>query len=219
MTAFNKTLNPLTQLNELELLELILETAQLKNGLERLYFNQIDINHQNTRGWCLLFEAVSTFSISQLTSILKSNISINIKDSKGRNALFWALYAGNTVAAKLLIEKGIDCYSNIAPGISSLHYSIFRNDFDVFKILTDLIDINILDNKNSTPVMCAVFYDRDKMVQHLINKGANLYHSDDEGYSLFDYALSGKATKSIKVMQQLNVLDDILHYNKNIKKR
>ena len=193
------------------LLDIILESVKVKHGLEQLKFNQIDINYQNSKGWCLLFEAASQSSNQLLQQVLDSGVTINVRDNKGRNALFWALYAGNSKGASMLIKKGIDYCSNIADGITSLHYTVFKNDFEVFKILSDFMNINITDSAGSTPIMCAAFYNRDEMIEHLIKKGANLKSIDHEGYNLLDYAVSGNSMKSIKALKQLGVLEEVLH--------
>ncbi|MCH9814019.1 MAG: ankyrin repeat domain-containing protein [Epsilonproteobacteria bacterium] len=218
MTAIKGSLNPIDQLDKDDMMELILETLKLEDGLERLQFNQIDLNHQNSRGWCLLFEAASSLPTTKLEEILDSGVLINIRDFKGRNALFWALYTGNSSAATILIKRGIDYCSHLVEGISSLHYSIFKNDFEVLKILCEFMDINIQDNQGSTPLMCAAFYDREQMVEHLIQKGAHLSQVDKEGQNMLDYAISGKSMKALKMMQQLGVLDDVLYQNSNFTK-
>lgn len=200
-----------------ELMELILDTVKSDGGLEQLKFNQIDINHQNSRGWCLLFEAASVFSLNSLEKLLDSGVMINIRDDKGRNALFWALFTGNAKSASLLIRRGIDYCSNIMGGITTLHYTIFKNEFEVFKLLSDFMNINITDSQGSTPLMCAAFYDRDEMVEYLILKGADFKPTDNDGLNLLDYAISGRSLKSIETLKKLGVLDEVLHKNYNIK--
>jgi len=215
MTAVEGSLTPQYSEKD-ELLELILDTALTESGLEQLKFNQIDINHQNSRGWCLLFEASMTYSTQKLEDVLDSGVLINVRDNKGRNALFWALFAENTDNASLLIKKGINYCSNITGGITSLHYAIFKNDFEVFKILSDFMDIDTTDSQGSTPLMCAAFYDRDEMVEHLILKGADFKPVDNEGIGLLDYAISGRSLKSIETLKKLGIFDDV-PYNKNSK--
>ena len=93
-------------------------------------------------------------------------IDVNTKDFRGRNALFWAINKGN---------------------ISS--YAVYKDNVKVIKCLRNCgVNLNEIDDINSTPIIYAVLYNKLNSINYLIDNGANFLHEDFLGNSALNLA-------------------------------
>jgi ankyrin repeat protein len=134
---------------------------------------------------------------SLITDMIKSNVTIqalnlehtNIgyKDEKGRNALYFSIETKNISNTKLLIENGIPLM--VAPNKHALFHAVYCDDIEGVKLLIEKgIDVNIRDYGYKTPLMCAVYYNRLKIFNFLINHGADIFSMDIKYDMAIDYA-------------------------------
>ncbi len=117
--------------------------------------------------------------------VKKSNLSS--RDSKGRNALFWAIKYRNRHNVQILLKYNINLM--VTPTTHALFHAIKVNDIEIFMHLFALEkqDINMRDKHGATLIMRAIEIESIHIVRYLINRGANLYLKDNNGKSVSDY--------------------------------
>ncbi len=115
---------------------------------------------------------------SMLLEMFKSNIlDINSKDINGRNALYWAINKNKTELIKELISLGIN--TEISPNLSAINYAIYLDNIKILKCLKNCgLNIDEIDDVNSTPLIYAILYKKQNSIKYLIENGANLEHED-----------------------------------------
>lgn len=115
---------------------------------------------------------------SMLLEMFKSNIlDINSKDINGRNALYWAINKNKTELIKELISLGIN--TEISPNLSAINYAIYLDNIKILKCLKNCgLNIDEIDDVNSTPLIYAILYKKQNSIKFLIENGANLEHED-----------------------------------------
>ncbi len=113
-----------------------------------------------------------------LLKMFKSNIlEINSKDINGRNALYWAINKNKTEIIKELISLGIN--TEISPNLSAINYAIYLDNIKILKCLKNCgLNIDEIDDVNSTPLIYAILYKKQNSIKYLIENGANLEHED-----------------------------------------
>ena len=113
-----------------------------------------------------------------LLEMFKSNIlEINSKDINGRNALYWAINKNKTEIIKELISLGIN--TEISPNLSAINYAIYLDNIKILKCLKNCgLNIDEIDDVNSTPLIYAILYKKQNSIKYLIENGANLEQED-----------------------------------------
>jgi ankyrin repeat protein len=107
---------------------------------------------------------------------------LNKRDSKGRNALFWAIFHKDYGLIKFLIAQGIDI--NVSNNLSAMNYAVYKDDVKLIKCLRNCgLDINVLDAVESTPLIYAVLFNKINSINYLVNNGACINHCDSLGNS------------------------------------
>ncbi|RYA23946.1 ankyrin repeat domain-containing protein [Malaciobacter halophilus] len=169
-------------------------------SLKKLIFSGLDINHQDSQGWCILFETI--VYNENIEAVLSLNPDIDLRDKKGRNALYWAIKYKNFKAVKLLISKGIDMY--VTPTLYAVHFAVYNDDVKMLKCLKNCdVDINYLDEINATALIYAVLYNKVHCVNYLINNNANIYQVDILGNSAYTLAYELQMKNLIKKFDKL----------------
>ena len=112
-------------------------------------------------------------------------VDINIKDDRGRNSLFWAIHKNKTDIIKKLISLNINT-KEVSPNLSAMNYAVYQDNVKVIKCLKNCgLNLNEIDDINSTPLIYAVLYNKLNSINYLIENGANLSHEDFLGNSAF----------------------------------
>lgn len=121
------------------------------------------------------FQAILDGKIEEVRKQIYNGIDINSVDSKGRNAIFYAVVGGNLNVLILLIEKGLSPkFIDPVTGGSMLHVASSERHMHILKYLVvDCnLDVNILDKDNHTVLYdCMVFTQMETAV-FLIENGA-----------------------------------------------
>lgn len=119
--------------------------------------------------------------------IALNTIDINQRDSKGRNALFWAINKSKIDVIEKLITLGID--QNVSTNLTAMNYAVYKDNVKIIKCLKKCgININEKDDINSTPLIYAVLYNRLNSINYLVDNGASLEHKDFMGNSAISLA-------------------------------
>lgn len=109
-------------------------------------------------------------------------LDINARDCKGRNALYWAILKNRTDIIKKLVELNISI--EVSPNFLAMNFAVYNDNIKVIKCLKNCgLNINVIDDINSTPLIYAILYNKQNSIKYLIENGANLEHEDFLGNS------------------------------------
>ena len=109
-------------------------------------------------------------------------LDINAKDFRGRNALYWAINKNKIDIIKKLVELKIS--TEVSPNLSAMNYAVYKDNIKVIKCLKNSgLNIDEIDDINSTPLIYAILYNKQNSIKYLIQNGANLNHEDFLGNS------------------------------------
>ncbi|MCG3651881.1 ankyrin repeat domain-containing protein [Aliarcobacter butzleri] len=109
-------------------------------------------------------------------------LDINARDCNGRNALYWAILKNKTDIIKKLID--LDISIEVSPNFLAMNFAVYNDNIKVIKCLKNCgLNINVIDDINSTPLIYAILYNKQNSIKYLIENGANLDHEDFLGNS------------------------------------
>jgi len=186
----------------IELSQLLIENISNKFTFDQLLFNGANINAQNEKGWCVLFEFIHLQKSELIEEYLDKGLNIHIRDTKGRNALFWAIYSGNIAAAKLLITLGIDTIIARNEQLGMMQYIIYKDDLLLFSELINMgMSVNEKDLTYTVPLIYAVLYSKVNFIDYLITKGADKFLVDSLGNCAYTLAQELKDECVIKRLE------------------
>jgi len=141
----------------------------LGNRLNQKSSQEIFINLIQSSSWDIL---IKMFTLNIL--------DVNSRDCKERNALYWAILQNNITVIKALINLRINLY--VSPNLSAMNFAVYLDNVKVLKCLKNCgLDIDMIDEINSTPLIYALLYKKQNSVNFLISNGANLEHEDFMG--------------------------------------
>lgn len=139
-------------------------------------------NKLNQKSASTIFqELIEKGSWDVLLKMFSLNIlDINIRDCKGRNALYWAILDSKLDVIKDLINLNINQYVSL--NMSAMNFAVYLDNVKVLRCLKSCgLNIDIIDEINSTPLIYAILYNKQNSIKFLINNGANLEHEDFMG--------------------------------------
>ncbi|MFA9240441.1 MAG: ankyrin repeat domain-containing protein [Candidatus Paceibacteria bacterium] len=149
----------------------------INQNLDKHLFKNIFVSLINENKWDTLIEIFSL-----------GIVDINIKDDRGRNSLFWAIHKNKIDVIKKLISFNINT-KEVSPNLSAINYAVYQDNVKVIKCLKNCgIEINEIDDINSTPLIYAVLYNKLNSINYLIENGADINHEDFLGNSAFSLA-------------------------------
>ena len=158
--------------------ELILHANNIET-LKQLLLNGANINYQSQEGWCLLFELVSLGLDEHILSLKEMSLDINIRDTKGRSALFWAIHHEHIAVIDVLLQLNYDRAQGATHALPALHYAVYKNNADIVNmLLAGGTNIECQDLHHNTALSYAYFYDRKEMITLLKEKGASTANLD-----------------------------------------
>ena len=148
-----------------------------------------DVNNGRTA----FMKATSLGNLQHIEALLEKGADVNIFDSSGCNALYYAALKGNAEILQLILELGADVnkthekrkqYSLIAAA-SGGHGECVRI------LLEAGADVNHIDYENHSALSCSALYGQDKCVKLLIQAGADVNHTSKCGSVLHAAAREG----------------------------
>lgn len=145
------------------------------------------------------------------TYLLDAGADPNALDSNGRTAVYWASYYGHNELVKLLLSKGAHADSSDPPGIFPLHCAVSQGYIEIVKMLINAGAELERVNFGLTPVLVAINYSQDQILQYLLKKGASAHSSIPGG----DHALHSATRKGLRrcatLLLDAGVEVDVLH--------
>lgn len=178
---------------------------------------------QNGNNDPVLITAVKNGNIISVKELIDRGTDINLPDSNGATALFWAAGLGHTELVKYLVKKGAatnstgvifnnaertSYYGNLT-GIAAGegHIEILQYLIDSCKIPADDKEFDPLTKRKEgwTALQWAAAAGKNETLDYLINKGAdiNASHGSDKGTPLI-YALQGGHTQAAEILINKN---------------
>jgi ankyrin repeat protein len=164
----------------------------INQNLDKHLFKKIFISLINENKWDILIEIFSL-----------GIVDINIKDDRGRNSLFWAIHKNKIDVIKKLISFNINT-KEVSPNLSAMNYAVYQDNVKVIKCLKNCgLEINEIDDINSTPLIYAVLYNKLNSINYLLENGADINHEDFLGNSAFSLAYNLKIRFLIEKFEKI----------------
>ncbi|KAL8789421.1 MAG: hypothetical protein Q9213_001178 [Squamulea squamosa] len=181
-------------------------TVLTRRGREE-YALKIDADDLADRlGWTLLHKAAALTQEGQKLdgNLLESEfIDINSKDSLGRTPLHWLAENGEADTIRLLTQDPwrADVHTRDICGFTALHCACWADSLDSAAALLDAgSDPNARDKHRRTPLL---HFDNNELLDLMIEKGADVYISDDEGANIMHHvAIADQAALATTLLEQ-----------------
>lgn len=139
-----------------------------------------------------------------------------VRDSFGRQPLYWAAHEGNIECVKMMLERGADpdARSHGSPtGVTALHGAAYHGDVEVVKVVVEALEkigpkppASPLDVQNEilgTPLCCAAYNVNADIVKYLLEKGASLE-------APHDYAMGNAVGAAVWIANDEDVIKPLL---------
>ncbi|OJF69408.1 hypothetical protein BK026_11740 [Alteromonas sp. V450] len=138
------------------------------------------------------FDAAREGDSAMLDAFYQAGLDVNVADEKGYTALILAAYHGHTDTVNFLIsEANANPCQEDNRGNTALMGAIFKGHVSVAKRLVFAdCDIDEENEQGQTALMFASLFDRQEIINTLIDKGADPKHVDKSGNTVADIALS-----------------------------
>lgn len=143
--------------------------------------------------------------IKILEQLKDYQIEPNTRIYKGRTLLHYAILGNNTSIIKALCSSGVNinlCDDNYN---TPLHFAINQNSYVMVKELVQIegIDLNALGEFDQTPLHRAVIMGNLKIIQLLIESGADVLMVDEKNSSPLDYAKDEENKSIIEYLERI----------------
>ena len=159
--------------------------------------NAIYINYINpTTGQTLLHDAAMRSNIEHLTYLLENGINIEVADKEGQTALHWACCQSLPKIVEKLLEHGADICAIDNDDLYPLHYAVKFSHLSYVKSFfsrarnagCEVSFCNSQDKGGWTPLHYASKFGNYKMVNFLLEHGANVFLTDISNKLAYDVA-------------------------------
>ena len=153
-------------------------------------------------GESALMVAVKNEQLNVVSFLIKTGANLNVKNSKGETALFYA--SGNPDILELLVTNGADIESRNNQGQTVLFYvlkpSSYKDDFSKHRkgleyLIANDVSLEVKDNKGLTPFLYAVATSDLDLITLILNAGADLNAVNDEGKNALYFVARNKTTR------------------------
>ncbi|KAJ8668005.1 hypothetical protein QAD02_009668 [Eretmocerus hayati] len=181
-------------------------------AVEQLIRAGSDVNAVNQEGRSCLHMVFSPANRTMEESshgivclLLKAGAKLEIRDDDGRTPLVDAVILGETKFIQQLIRSGADASIIDTRGLSILHHAVrsplFVNDcVDVIPLLLEAgASLEIHDYKGRTPLTLAASYGCTRMVEGLIEAGADVNAIDLEDRTVLHHVLDDELSPDVTV--------------------
>jgi len=112
-----------------------------------------------------------------VTALLEHKVNFDANGSQGP-AVLWAAIAGKLSTLKLLVAAGASLNLKLEGNLATdsiLEYAASRNDLDMVNFLIDQkLNVDLCGDKGTTPLMAASEYHATKILERLLEVGANV---------------------------------------------
>ena len=142
--------------------------------------------------------------------LIERGIDIHAMDSRGYNALIYAIKYNQIALAELLLEKGIDLNAVNPVGMNALMYVINFGQPVFAKFLIEKgIDIHAVDKDGKNALLHAIENNHTDLVKLLIERGIDIHAVDWRGDNALIYAIKYDQIALVELLLEkgINVLN------------
>lgn len=140
-------------------------------------------------------------------------MDLSYLSKRGETVLHIAVKTGNTKQIKDLLAKGLDVNQGDSMGTTPFHIACWNGNPAVIKLLAANADINKPDNNGMTPLHIACQRGDERLVNFLLQKGADATASDKAKKSALHYASSNPYPPLIAALIQAGTPFDLPDVN------
>jgi len=170
-----------------------------------LSYPQVDIDSQSNGGESPLMLASWNNHTDVVKFLVQEGANIELKRKDGPHAAYMAARKGNLDILKFLVQN--------APDVVDLEGYVRRTPLGAaalngllnvvnYLISQPNVDVDSQENNGFTPLMLATYKNQEKVVQILLQKGAEKSIKDTFGKTALDYAKSKKFVNIIEILKQ-----------------
>lgn len=164
-----------------------------KNIFHLLMTKNPNINQQTLNGETLLMHCVKNDIMECVEFCISKGAYINIQDNNGNTPLLIATKEEtdltNIQMIKYLLDNGADVNIRDIDLNTPLHNASGYSDVILEWLLKYNADVNVKNKYGVTPLMKSLLYKKLDSAKTLIEHGANINDSDDNGVNVFMYSL------------------------------
>jgi ankyrin repeat protein len=155
-----------------------------------------------------LFLAVLNNDLEMVKLLVEKGAEVNIKTQHGETLLPAAMFDADLEIVKLLIEEGVDVNNVAETGLTPLLFVSSvperKQTIEIIKLLIEAgAKVNFKDEKlGMTPLMYAAKVGNGKTAKILIEAGANIDQTNNEGKTALDLAKKENNKKMIQSLKK-----------------
>lgn len=153
--------------------------------------------------WCLISEETKKTSLgfvsceelgyldrdSNITEQTAGGQKMASPSGEGLGSLLQAIWKGDILAVKEMVDKGIDPNAQTKLGISPLHMAAKKQETEITSLLIAKgADVNAGDQNGKTPLMEAASAGRAENAEILLSAGAKVNAKDENGFTALTWA-------------------------------
>ena len=202
LAAFERRNTPLilaVQNGNLDSVKVLLKYgADIEGRGYLIYLGEDDPIRRVYRSCTPLFVAAAYGDVEILKFLVENGANVNTNNNRDSiSPLMVAIKHQFTDAVSFLIDQGADVNSQDNSGKTALHCAIEQN-FDALScLITHGADINAVTNEKCTPLMIACKHNNDRVVNFLLENGADVALRDNNGETALHYVWnrSGSSAK------------------------
>ena len=175
--------------------------------VQTLVRNGVKINAQDVRGRTALLVAVEGHHVESAKVLLDAGADVNIQDRKQDSPLLLAGAEGTVDIMKLILEAQPDFTRYNRFGGTSLVPAAERGHVDMVKLLVNTkVDLDHVNHLGWTALLEAIVLSdgglrHQKIVQLLVDAGANVNIGDKEGVTPLQHARQKGFQEIVKILE------------------
>jgi len=147
-----------------------------------------DLSYKHYDGKIALHFACLDNNFELAKQLIQQGIDINQQDHDGQTPLYLTM---NIEMIKILLSAGANPnLQEIRSKFTPLLYALLWAKKDKFDLLVNHTDLNLKTSFGYTALMYAAKFDDMKMIEVLINAGADIYCKNNEGEDFYDFLLT-----------------------------
>lgn len=137
-----------------------------------------------------LFSWIRNGEVAKVESYIESiPEAVNQLSKEGFSPLILASYTGSLELVQLLVSKGAAVNHNSSMG-TALMAAIVKNHVPAVQFLLEKgADVNVWDERGTTPLIYAVQFKNKEVIKLLLNHKPDTSHTDKNGKTAFEYAV------------------------------
>lgn len=155
----------------------------IKNGADPLFLDKM--------GGSMLHAAAKGGNLDLISYCVKQGFNIDLKDKEGSSSILVAAEYSQVDAVQLLVSLAADFNAANELGVNILHLAAQEGNIELAKYCIEQnIDPNSRDTEGNTPIMfaCRGAPEKVKMIQTLIQLGADYWMTNDYGFNILHLA-------------------------------